>query len=90
MRHGGTFRRSNKEPWFPIRGEQYYDTDDRYREVDGRMVLIPWYGIYDRWGEFDGMRIPRSAAVSWLMPDGPLTYARFVIDRMEYDIPHPF
>ncbi|MDX9760092.1 MAG: hypothetical protein RBU27_13115 [Bacteroidota bacterium] len=203
MRHGGTFRRSNEEPWFPIRGEQYYDTaepafvwaatmklnallwvrgrdkytgghghmlikplgvftaadmagpemdqstllrymsempwfpsafltvpgieyaavdddtvelrmthggisvrgrftfdhegkilrfdtDDRFREIDGRMLLTPWYGIYEGWGEFDGMRIPLSAAVSWRMSDGPLTYARFVIERMEYDIPHPF
>jgi hypothetical protein len=203
MRHGGTFRRTPDEPWFPIRGEQYYDTsepafvwsatmkvkrmlwvrgrdkymdghghmlikplsaftvadmagpemdqstllrymsempwfpsafltvpgieysavdadtvelrlthggcsvrgrftigpdgavtgfhtEDRFREIEGKMQRTPWYGTFDEYAEFDGMRIPVTAEVSWDTPEGPLTYARFRIERMEYDIPHPF
>lgn len=67
-----------------------FDTDDRYGEFDGAMILMPWYGTYGDSAVFDGMRIPASAAVSWETPDGPLTYARFVIDRLEYDLPQPF
>lgn len=67
-----------------------FDTDDRYREIDGAMIRMPWYGTYDDPAVFDGMRVPTSAAVSWETPEGPLTYARFVIERLEYDLPQPF
>lgn len=67
-----------------------FETGDRFREIDGKMIRMPWYGIYDGWGTVEGMHIPLSAEVAWDTPEGPLTYARFVIERMEYDIPHPF
>lgn len=67
-----------------------FDTDDRYREVNGKMIRTPWYGTYDDPSVFDGMRVPTSAAVSWETPDGPLTYARFTIERLDYDLPQPF
>ena len=67
-----------------------FDTDDRYREVEGAMIRMPWYGTYEQPAMFDGMRIPSSAAVSWETPEGALTYARFMIEHLEYDLPQPF
>ncbi|MBE0643432.1 MAG: hypothetical protein IH600_05085 [Bacteroidetes bacterium] len=67
-----------------------FHTEDRYREMDGAMLRQPWFGTYGEYREFDGMRIPVSAEVAWETPEGPLPYARFRIEQMEYDIPSPF
>ncbi|MBR9978411.1 MAG: hypothetical protein KFH87_10005 [Bacteroidetes bacterium] len=65
-------------------------TEDRYREMEGEMVRMPWYGEYADPKLFDGMRIPTAAEVAWQTPEGPLPYVRIAIERMEYDVPLPF
>jgi hypothetical protein len=67
-----------------------FDTEDRYREVEGKMLRLPWYATFGEETEFEGMRIPASAEVAWETPEGPLPYARFRIERLEYDVPQPF
>lgn len=67
-----------------------FHTEDRYREMDGTMLRQPWAGRYGEYAEFDGVRIPATAEVAWQTPEGELPYARFRIERMEYDIPSPF
>lgn len=67
-----------------------FHTEDRFREMDGRMLRTPWHCIFREYREFDGMRIPVTGEVAWQMPEGDLSYGRFRIERMEYDIPAPF
>ncbi|MFZ1729348.1 MAG: DUF6544 family protein [Bacteroidota bacterium] len=67
-----------------------FHTEDRYREMDGQMLRLPWYCVYNKYEEKGGLRIPVTGKVAWQMPKGDLTYARFFIERMEYDIPAPF
>jgi hypothetical protein len=51
-------------------------TDARPRMVGKQVVDTPWSGVFGGYREFDGVRLPASAAVSWLLPDGPFTYFR--------------
>jgi Family of unknown function (DUF6544) len=67
-----------------------FHTEDRYRELDGVMQRTPWHCAYHEYHEFDGLRIPVEGEVIWILPEGDLAYARFLIERMEYDIPAPF
>ncbi len=48
LRHGGTFRRSADEPWFPIRGEQYYDTAEPAFVWSATMKLNPLLWVRGR------------------------------------------
>ena len=43
-------------------------TEARGRTVDGQMVMRPWEG---RWSDYqvqDGMRVPMTGEVAWLLP----------------------
>jgi len=58
---------------------------DRGRTVDGREIPTPWEG---RWSDFEtrqGMRIPMTGEVAWLLPDGPKPYWRGRIRRIAFD-----
>lgn len=64
---------------------------ERYRDVGGgRAVLTPWSGRYADYQEFAGFRVPTTVEVTWQMPDGPFSYARFRITTLEYNIAEPF
>ncbi len=65
-------------------------TEDRYRDDDGNMLRTPWAIRYGECEWFDGMRIPVFGEARWLLPESEFPYARFRIERMEYDIPAPF
>jgi hypothetical protein len=39
-------------------------------------VDTPFRGVYGEYREFAGVRLPTTAEVSWLLPDGPFTYFR--------------
>jgi hypothetical protein len=39
-------------------------------------VDTPWVGRFGDYVEIDGIRVPRSAEVSWELPEGPFTYWR--------------
>jgi len=40
--------------------------------------------------EFDGFRVPSSVEVTWNLPEGPFSYARFHITALEYNVTEPF
>jgi hypothetical protein len=48
----------------------------RPRTVGKQVVDTPFRGLYGDYREFDGARLPTTAEVSWLLPDGPFTYFR--------------
>ncbi len=45
--------------------------------VLGKLVVdTPWSGTFGEYREFNGMRVPTAAEVSWHLPEGPFTYWR--------------
>jgi hypothetical protein len=64
---------------------------ERFRDLGGgRSVLTPWSGRYSDYAEFGGFRVPSSVEVTWDLPDGPFSYARFNLTALEYNVPEPF
>lgn len=64
---------------------------ERYRDVGGgRAVLTSWTGRYGDYVEFAGFRVPSSVEVTWNLPKGPFTYARFRITTLEYNVTDTF
>ena len=58
----------------------------RERDVNGRSEAMPWEGTYSStFLLVDGMKIPKSAEVSWILPEGRVPYYRGDIVRIEYD-----
>jgi hypothetical protein len=51
-------------------------TEARPRMVGKQVVDTPLRGVYGEYREFDGARVPATAEVSWLLPDGRFTYFR--------------
>jgi hypothetical protein len=49
--------------------------------------LRPWGGVYRDWRVISGMRVPFEAEVTWQLESGPFTYAHWLVDSMEYDLP---
>lgn len=49
-------------------------TSARMRDVDGKDVATPWEARLDEYVVFEGMQVPLSAEVSWLLPEGRFTY----------------
>jgi hypothetical protein len=39
----------------------------RYRDVDGKSVLVPWIGHFGDYRRIDGMMIPMVADVEWVL-----------------------
>jgi hypothetical protein len=46
----------------------------------------PWGGVYRCYEEVDGFRIPAEAEVRWLSPPDVFPYARFELQRVEYNV----
>ena len=64
---------------------------DRYRDLgDGRSALTGWSGHYTDYAEFGGFRVPATVEVTWHLPEGPFTYARFSITALDYNVDEPF
>ncbi len=40
---------------------------------------VPWEGFFADYVDFDGVRMPRRAEVSWVLPDGRFTYFRATV-----------
>lgn len=51
----------------------------RPRMVGKRIVDTPLSGAYSAYRTFDGVRLPTTAEVSWILPDGPFAYFRGAI-----------
>ena len=58
----------------------------RYRDVGGRSVLTPFEGRYARFERRNGVMIPASAEVAWLLPEGRYTYWRARPTEVSYDL----
>jgi hypothetical protein len=51
-------------------------TDARPRMVGKQVVDTPWIGVFGEYRQFNGVRLPTTGEVSWLLPDGPFAYFR--------------
>jgi hypothetical protein len=51
-------------------------TGARPRMVGKEVVDTPWSGVFGEYREFNGVRLPTTGEVSWLLSDGPFTYFR--------------
>jgi hypothetical protein len=65
-------------------------TANRYRDVDGKGVLTPWFGELRNFRAHDGLLVPHEVEVSWQLESGVFPYARFTLERIEFDRPEPF
>jgi hypothetical protein len=60
-------------------------SEDRGRIVRGQTIPTPWEGRWSDYAERDGMRIPLSGEVAWLLPGRRHCYWRGQVQRLEYD-----
>jgi hypothetical protein len=58
---------------------------ERYRDVDGVGVLTPFVAHFRDYTQVEGMRIPMSAEFEWILPEGPFSYWRGRITRIEFE-----
>ncbi len=65
-------------------------TAHRYRDVDGKGVLTPWSGEMRNFRAHDGVLVPEEVEVSWHLESGAFPYARFSLERLEFNRPEPF
>jgi hypothetical protein len=63
---------------------------DRYRDVGGKGVMTPWSGSMEAYREVDGLIVPHQLTAYWQVNGEPVAYARFTVERLEYDRPSPF
>ena len=61
---------------FGPRGEIETVSTLRYRDVNGAPVLTPWVGHHLDYTRIDGMMIPTSGEVAWVLAEGPTPYWR--------------
>jgi hypothetical protein len=60
-------------------------TPERARDVDGHAVPTPWQGRWFEYEEHDGMRIPVSGEVEWVLPEGPQVYWKGRVTGISYE-----
>lgn len=66
-----------------LRGERYFSTDSQHSK------LLPWSGRYLEYREFGGFKVPSYAEVSWQLPEGEFSYARFRVTDIQYNVALP-
>jgi len=54
-----------------------FRTEDRYADLPGGPVRMPWSTPIDGWQEVDGRHIPTRGSAVWHLPEGEFTYAVF-------------
>lgn len=59
--------------------------DARGRTVGGRIVPTPWEGRWSDYQWHDGLHVPMTGEVAWLLPAGAKTYWRGRIASLQYD-----
>jgi hypothetical protein len=64
--------------------ERYLDTGR------GAAVLRPWSGELGDYREVAGMRVPHRMAACWHVGEQRVPYARFEVERIEYDVTQPY
>ncbi|MCM2326984.1 MAG: hypothetical protein NDI88_03765 [Lysobacter sp.] len=63
-------------------------SEDRGRTVGGRVVPTAWEGRWSDYREQDGMRVPFTGEVAWLLPEGRHPYWRGTIAALSYEFAH--
>ncbi|MBX6363979.1 MAG: hypothetical protein IRZ00_08940 [Gemmatimonadetes bacterium] len=58
----------------------------RYRDVNGTGVLTPFEGIYRDYARREGVMVPLSAEVAWLLPEGRFPYWRARPTELAYEL----
>jgi len=71
---------------FGASGEIARVEGERYRDVNGTGVLTPFEGRYDRFVRREGVMVPASAEVAWLLPAGRFDYWRGRPVEVSYDL----
>lgn len=71
---------------FASTGEMTGMTAMRYRDVDGRGVLTPFEGRYGSFDRREGVMIPATAEVAWLLPEGRFAYWRGRPTEISYEL----
>jgi hypothetical protein len=56
----------------------------RDRTVGGQLVPTPWEGYWSDYRRKDGMLVPMTGEVAWLLPDGPKPYWRGRVTLLDY------
>jgi hypothetical protein len=57
----------------------------RGRLVGGRIIATPWEGRWTNYRMRDGMRVPMTGEVAWLLPAGRKPYWRGTITALRYE-----
>jgi len=57
----------------------------RGRTVEGKVIPTPWEGRWENYEIRDGMLIPVSGEVAWVLPEGPKPYWRGRITKISYE-----
>jgi hypothetical protein len=66
-------------------------TAERHRDLGGgKSVLTPFAGTLADWRDVDGLSVPFRVEGSWIIEGKPFTFARFQVERIEFDRPDPF
>jgi hypothetical protein len=72
--------------WFGADGLPDRFTAERHRDIgNGHSVLTPFEGRYRDYREHHGVFVPFEVEASWLLDDAPFSYARFVLDAVEFE-----
>ena len=62
----------------------------RYRAVKGgQSILTPWSGTCADYRNFSCIQAPSQIEVSWDLPEGQFTYARFRVTELKYEYEPP-
>lgn len=72
--------------YFNKKGQITRFTAKRYKDD----TLENWTGYYRDYREVDGMQIPYNVEVVWNLESGDFSYAKFKIDKIEYNNPTKF
>lgn len=59
--------------------------DARGRTVGGKIIPTPWEGRWTNYRLHDGMRVPMSGEVAWLLPEGRKPYWRGTITALHFE-----
>jgi len=62
---------------------------DRYRDLGGGKAAS-WSGEFGDYREVDGLLVPHHVVASWHVDGQRIPYARFLVERLEYDASAPF
>ncbi len=57
----------------------------RGRALGREVIPTPWEGRFSHYELLDGMLIPRSGEVAWLLPEGRKTYWRGDVEKIKYE-----